>query len=293
MKISGPSIASLLCATSLFAAPDVYFGEDVSTYPVSPPGPDQVSRPVIPNSRRVNAQFLSRISGAVTESFEGMPTDSAPTSLTFGSTTATLSGTRKIFTVPNPAETYLGLFPITGTKLLGLLSENGRPSLFTVTFSTPQSAFGFFGSDLERNNFALRLIYQDNTSSSIPVPVTLPQGSGGAFFFGVIDKLRPFTSVEFMNLGGFNEYFGFDDLTIGVPEQVHPEPPTAGIAMHTGIQITGTVGETYRIEYTLDLTTPNWITLADIVLPTSPYTHFDPVPVSLTPKRFYRVSAIE
>ena len=66
-------------------------------------------------------------------------------------------------------------------------------------------------------------------------------------------------------------------------------PPTASIATYAGIEMTGTIGATYRIEYTPDLVNPTWLKLADITLPASPFIYFDPVPISQSPRRFYRV----
>jgi len=77
-----------------------------------------------------------------------------------------------------------------------------------------------------------------------------------------------------------------------VASLANPDPLTSTIATYAGIKITGTIGATYRVEYTFDLSTPNWIKLADVILPSSPYIQFDLVPMNETPKRFYRVSAI-
>lgn len=72
-----------------------------------------------------------------------------------------------------------------------------------------------------------------------------------------------------------------------------PDPLTSTIATYAGIKITGIVGATYRIEYTFSLDTPTWIQLAEVILPSSPYIHFDLVPINETPSRFYRVSTIQ
>ncbi len=80
----------------------------------------------------------------------------------------------------------------------------------------------------------------------------------------------------------------FDNLTI-TPISTNPNLPTASIASYAGIEITGSVGSIYRVQYTLDLTNPTWMDLADVPLPSSPYTYFDPVPINQTPQRFYRV----
>ena len=70
--------ASFLSAASALPGADVYFGEDVSEYPE---GPNTVPVPDYTNSQRVAAEFLARVPGGVTESFEGLATGSAPTAL--------------------------------------------------------------------------------------------------------------------------------------------------------------------------------------------------------------------
>ena len=85
----------------------------------------------------------------------------------------------------------------------------------------------------------------------------------------------------------YSTHHGIDNWSVFIGDA---EPPSATIAAYAGVQITGTIGATYRIQYTLDLANPSWTNLADIVLPASPYTYFDPLPISATPKRFYRVS---
>ncbi|MEK7676282.1 MAG: Ig-like domain-containing protein [Verrucomicrobiota bacterium] len=202
-------------------APTVYFGEDRSPFPPPPAGPNDVPRLNYPNSQRVAAQFLARLPGVATESFEGLATGSSPTDLTFGTNIATLSGTRLVFTVLDPTMAPGGGFPTTGTNGISLtVAEFGS---FTVTFSTPQAAFGFYGTDIEANQFTVRLMHASGEPSDIPVGVVVPQGSGGVFFFGVIDQDRPFSAVEFQSVG-LGETFFFDDLTIALPEQVHPGP---------------------------------------------------------------------
>src|SRR5262245_29787165 len=56
------------------------------------------------------------------------------------------------------------------------------------------------------------------------------------------------------------------------------------------LKITGTVGTLFRIEYRTGLSTADdWVTLQNVVLPSSPYTFID-TNASGSPNRFYRLT---
>ena len=59
--------------------------------------------------------------------------------------------------------------------------------------------------------------------------------------------------------------------------------------MASGLDVYGTVGRSYRIEYVTDLhnNSNNWLPLTNLVLPASPYRWIDPGSIN-QPKRFYR-----
>lgn len=275
---------------------ETYFGEDVSPYPpISSGGPNEVPRPSsLPNAQRAALQFHSRITNWVTESFESFVTGSSPSLLTFGTNAASLTGTSlEIDTVGDPTATSGGGFPITGTNLLWL-GPSGMDSFFTVTFSNAQAAFGFYGTDVEFDQFKLTLIGTNGTPRDISVPVTVPQGSGGAFFFGVIDKTIPFTALEFHKVGTSSESFGFDDMTVGVSEQILPRPATVSLNFYPGIWIEGTVGASYRVEFVDSLTGSTngpWNTLTNVLLPSSPFLQMDTTATNRF-ARFYRVVGV-
>ena len=282
---------TLVSALSLHAAPATYFGEDLNTSLPPLTQPDAPTRLAsFPNASREAARFLSRVSGAEAETFESFAPNATPTTLAFGADTASISGSRTVW--EQTTGTYNGVYPISGNRTLLLVDSSD--GFFRLDFSTPQAAFGFWCTDVEVTPLRITLISQNGTRTDVDLPFTRPQGSGGAAFFGAIDQNTPFVAVEFLRVGGATgDGFGFDDMTIARVEQIHPEPPTVQIAAYIGLQVSGTVGATYRVEYTLDLATPNWLPIAEFVLPKSPYTYFDPVPINQTPKRFYRVSAVE
>lgn len=67
-------------------------------------------------------------------------------------------------------------------------------------------------------------------------------------------------------------------------------PATLSLANYAGLTIEGTVGGRYRIEYSPDLNTNNWLFLTNVVLPQSPFLFVD-VQSPGKEKRFYRALA--
>jgi hypothetical protein len=61
------------------------------------------------------------------------------------------------------------------------------------------------------------------------------------------------------------------------------------IAGQSGLTLDGTLGSTYRIEYSTNLMTTNWTKMFDLTLPYSPFTFFDTAATGSSP-RFYRAT---
>jgi hypothetical protein len=288
IRITITSAIVCACALSAQANLETYFGETVSIWPIG--GLNQVPRPTnIVACLQAAAQFYSRLPGVVTEGFEGYPDRSSPTNLFFGTNVATLSGTCIVVTYPDPMGTIDGGFPISGTNAPNL--DGGSGQFFSITFSAPQAAFGFFVTDVERNQLVLTLVDGLGGRRNIQVPVTRPQGSGGCFFFGIIDKALPFVTIEFHNVGTQGDGFALDDMTIAVPEQVLPAPAELDAHMYAGLTIAGTVTAQYTIEYAPSPESTNWTTLTNITLPSSPYLWFDTTSTS-TQARYYRAVGV-
>lgn len=288
--------ALLLAALSSRANVEVYFAQDVSPWPVDDTG--TVPRPVYPISQAVAAQFLARLNGTRTESFEGYPAGGFPTNLVFGTNIATLSTSDPVptnicvvATVSDPTNTDSGMFPTTGTNFLDL-GVTDVASWFRISFSSPQAAFGFYGTDVERSPFRLTITYPDASTYIIDPSITLPQGSAGVFYLGIIDRANPFTSVTFQKLQTVGDDFGFDDMTIGTPNQVAPAPAQLELVQHPQLQIQGTVGATYRIDFSSVLPTTNWVVVTNCVLPASPYSLTNVI-VTNSPQGFYRAVGIQ
>lgn len=225
--LTGQAIANISVSLSPNPATnglETYFAEDVSPFPID--GQNTVPTPLYPKSQSAAQALRSRLNLPITESFEGFAAGEVPSILRFGVSSANVSGNRIVITQDDPSIAFEGVFAVSGINYLGLgLSADGEES-FRLDFDTPQSAVGFFGVDIEVNRFELRIARPDGSVEVASVPVTVPQGSGGVFYFGIIDPQRPFTSLEFRNLGFRDDGFGFDDMTIATPEQVI-EPLTA------------------------------------------------------------------
>jgi len=204
--------------------------EEASAVPVTFFGEDLVPGGSIPaggQAETARNNFLSNLAGVGTEDFETFAAgDTLPISITFpGAGTATLAGSGltadMIFDTPGA-----GRFATSGTNYLEATSG------FNLTFDQPVVAFGFYGTDIGDFNGQITIALDNGENFLVPNTVNGPDSS--LLFFGVID-MASFTSVMFGNTTGappFTDVFGFDDMTVGSPQQVVvqnnpvPEPGT-------------------------------------------------------------------
>lgn len=203
-----------LATTNAVAAPQIFFGENLT------PGGAVSGDPVTARN-----DFLGNLSGVGTEDFEGFTLGSSePLSLGFpgssGSISATLSGGDA--TIDNGGS---GRYATSGSQYVE--TEGGGD--FSINFSDPVAAFGFFGTDV--GDFGGELLLELTSgagSSDISVGNTVNAPDSSLLFFGVIDQSNPFTSIAFENTSG-SDFFGFDDMTVGDVGQVEPpaEVPVA------------------------------------------------------------------
>jgi hypothetical protein len=193
-----------------------YFGEDLG--PRSTPGP---------NSQAAETAFLAMLTGVATEDFEGFATGTAPPIvLTFGSDTATLTG-GGYYAEIRDSTTHIpvfGRFPTSGIKYLN------TNATFSVAFSSPQAAFGFYGTDIGDFSGQLSLTLTDGGTTNLTIPHTVSAPNASVLYFGltVSSAAETFTAIQFGTTTG-DDSFGFDDMTIGRLEQIIPEPSTLAI----------------------------------------------------------------
>lgn len=274
--------ASILAAQ---AAPLIYFGQDINTLPPVGPGADNPTRLTNhPNSDLAASQFRDRLFGVATETFEMLPTNTTPQMLTFGQDTATLIGSPFVYEVRS--NTFDGTFPTSGNRYLLLMDSS--PNFFSIQFSSPQAAFGFWATDIEVLPFRIVLVSTNGMQITNTVPVTLPQASGGVIFFGAIDTDTLFTSVEFVRSSGGGDGFGFDDMTIGRLEQVRAPRLSIRVSQVELCWDTMT-NEVYQLQYRSSLTTNVWLQFGGpIVGDGSQFCTNDAVLLG-QPQRFYQL----
>ncbi len=209
-----------------------YWGEDAGN---GDPNPVITSWPT---ADAASADFQNHLVGVGTENFEGFANgQSVPLNITFpGAGTATLTGDGTI--VQDPGSVSVGRFNTTpgGSKFLET-SQN-----FTINFSAPVAAFGFYATDVGDFGGTLTLTLAGGTTKTVTVPSVPGTPPGGSVeFFGLIDTDDPFTQITFGDTQPGVDFFGFDDMTIGSIEQVNPNgnAPDGGSTL---MMLTGALG---------------------------------------------------
>jgi hypothetical protein len=194
-----------------------------------------------------------------------------------------MSGNRTVLSVTNSTSTLNGAFPLTGTNFVAL--SGGSDQSFTINFSSPESAFGFFGSDIELNELQLTLTATNGAQEVLVVPVTAPQGSGGCFYYGVIEQAAPFVSIEFKDVGTNQDGFAFDDMTIGTPATL--VQPTLYIQTFIQLHWDTVANAVYQLQHRTSLTNTSWLPFGSPVIGTGAtyYTNYPVVP----PADFFRL----
>ncbi|MFH1771987.1 MAG: PEP-CTERM sorting domain-containing protein [Candidatus Omnitrophota bacterium] len=212
--------AVFFLAAVAHSAPITFFGEDLGLG-------ESTRLTSYPSANSARSNFLAPLIGVGTEDFEGLAGEDAPVTLTFpGAGDATLLGDGFVDTV------------LSGTNGVGRYAISGvnyweSSSSFSIEFSDPVAAFGFYGIDIGDFDGQLTLsLINSSTTTDLIIPNTINGSGGSVLYFGVIDKDNPFTELVFGNTEPGVDYFGFDDMTIGSVEQVGelngvvPEPAT-------------------------------------------------------------------
>ncbi|MEM6744918.1 MAG: VPLPA-CTERM sorting domain-containing protein [Pseudomonadota bacterium] len=203
------------------ALPVEFFGEETS------PGGVVTGDPVAARDG-----FLATLSSGVgTEDFESEAIGlfaSLPISFpgSTGSITATLSGS----SVEIDGAAGAGRFPTSGDNFVELLSAE-----MEIEFSSPVSAFGFFGTDIGDIGERLTVTLTDAVTSvetAFDVPHDLDAPSGSLLFWGFVDVEASYSRIALGAVGNDSDIFGFDDMIIGDVEQiVNPPRPTGEVPL--------------------------------------------------------------
>jgi hypothetical protein len=82
----------------------------------------------------------------------------------------------------------------------------------------------------------------------------------------------------------------FDNVQI---QTVSTVPASLNIGAYAGIQITGTIGAIYQVEYATALPATSWTVITNLPLPSSPFLFFDAQSINNTGQRFYRVVPVQ
>lgn len=210
--IAGSMLAALCSGAA--AAPVTFFGEDANNG-----GP-----PVAPtNSNAARTSFFGNLVGVGTETFDGIAVGTGtPFSVSFpGAGTANITGSGSVTATPNA-----GRYAISGANYYSTGTGD-----FTITFSAPIAAFGFFGIDVGDFGGQLSLALTDTLSNvtNLVVPHTVGSGgsnSGSILYFGFYDQVTQYTSISFNN-PSTTDAFGFDSFSVGGLQQVTPGVPEA------------------------------------------------------------------
>lgn len=194
-------------APGAMAAPVTFFGEDTNGAAIATSHP---------NADAARGAFFSNLNGVGTETFEDIAVgSSSPLLVTFpGAGTATLTGTGSV----QSGVSVNQQFPISGSRYFNTTGT------FTLSFSSPMSVFGFYGTDIGDVGAALTLILTgSNGVSNLTVPNLFGGNTdGSALYFGFYDTVDSYTSISLVGAGA--DQFGFDDFSIGARSQVMPSP---------------------------------------------------------------------
>jgi hypothetical protein len=207
-------------AGTAFGAPDTFFGEDLHPGPDGDSGSPDFPHPIADAAR---AEFYSRlVNGVETEDFESQTTGTTPTfDLHFGPDTATIHGTAEVLDA-----SYSGHHAVSGAKFLDI-GHDADPKSFYIDFSSPQSAFGFYVTDLgDADAQILVTLHHPSGPDTEITPASLvadPAARASVLFFGVIDVDNPFDTVTISRVPSTaTDGFAFDDMVIARAGSVVP-----------------------------------------------------------------------
>lgn len=226
MKRATTGLAALLVAAAGANADLMtFFGEDLGLGEGTPLAAS-------PNADSARSSFLANLTGVGTENFESFAAGSgAPLAANFGvAGTATLNGTGFVANTPAGTTNGFGRYAKSGTQYW-----DTNAGVFSIDFSAPIAAFGFYGIDVGDFNGSLTLELMGGGNMVVDVANTVGSPGGTIIYFGLIqtDPGMLISSITFGNTAPGTDVFAFDDFTIGSREQVTiiPLPGAAGMGL--------------------------------------------------------------
>lgn len=221
------SVIALAFAGTANAALLEFFGEDLN------PG---FSVPAGGSAETARNLFLSNLVGVGTETFEGFAVGTGtPLAIDFpgsgGAITATISGNGLVENNAGNGGSGGNAFGRFNTTPGGSQYWEAS-SAFSIDFSSPISAFGFYATDIGDFNGQVTLQATNGVVTNLTIPNTISGPDGSLLFYGFIDTVNSYTSLVFGNTAAGTDFFGFDDMVIGDQEQVEvpvTEPFTAAL----------------------------------------------------------------
>jgi hypothetical protein len=212
------------------AAPVTFSGIDNN-------GNANVALATTPNSDAARNNFFTNLVGVGTETFETQTVgNTSPLPINFGAAgTATLLGGGIVASVTPGTTNGFGRsrVPSASSSHYWEVSAGGAGN-FSVGFSAPISAFGFYGIDIGDFAGTLTLELTDtlNNVTNLAVPAAaINVADGSVLYFGFYDLSTQYTSIAFQTTTGTGDTFAFDNFSIGSFDQVVPAPEPVSIAV--------------------------------------------------------------